>query len=485
MQLPDEAIGYHFQSLMIPVSEDWTVAAELRAKHYLAPLRLKDLAKRVDQAKSQVVAERETRSASGDGQPIDAGFIDLPQNLLDGLRRKSDASDLGRILATADRLREHSDCLVVLGAGAESLAGRVLVEALKSSLHNQLPAEARLGSPRLYFAGDSCDNDTLQELRDLIEVTCVDPDRREERWGVIVVNRSGTALEPQVALRVFRRDAIEYYGHHSEWTRFLFVPVTGALGPLRELFRADGYTDDDFLTLPDNIGNRFGIFSAAGLLPAAIVGLDVRALLQGAAAMTKRFLEEPFERNPVLQFAAVNHLMTEELGKSVRVLSIWSEKLASLGRWYDLLVGTSLGKQGHGATPVSFVQTRDHYGRGQQHQEGTRDRFVTNLVVKTPQKAAIPVQMADRNEDNLNQFARKTLPEITAAALQSTTRVGFESVRPSADLLVPALTEHNMGQLLQMLMLATAVEGKLAGINVYAEPGLETQRRYLFPILKG
>src|SRR5262249_38630040 len=153
-------------------------------------------------------------------------------------------------------------------------------------------------------------NDALQDLLDLLQVTCVDPDNsREERWGVVVLGTSGSALETGVAHRVFRREATEYYGLRSEWLRQLFVAVSGPSGKLRDLFKALGHDDQDVLTIPGHVGDRYAVFTPAGLLPAAAMGLDVRALLLGAAAMTKRFLEEPFERNPVLQFAAVNYLM--------------------------------------------------------------------------------------------------------------------------------------------------------------------------------
>src|SRR4029077_12610779 len=142
------------------------------------------------------------------------------------------------------------------------------------------------------------------------------------------------------------------------------------------------------------------------------MGLDVRALLLGAAAMTRRFLEEPFERNPVLQYAAVNYLMSEELGKETRVLAVWSKKLESLGLWHDQLLSESLGKQGRGPTPLTVVQTRDLHSRGQQHQEGARDRVINNLVVKAPKAAPINVGMADRNEDELNSLSRKSLHDL-------------------------------------------------------------------------
>ena len=166
------------------------------------------------------------------------------------------------------------------------------------------------------------------------------------------------------------------------------------------------------------------------------MGLDVRALLLGAAAMTKRFLEEPFERNPVLQFAAVNYLMTEECHKPMRVLSVWSKKLEALGCGTISCCAESLGKQGRGPTPLTIVGTRDLHSRGQQHQDGPRDRLINNLVVKTARAVPILVQMADHNEDELNQYNRKSLPDILHATLArrqpSLSRRGPADRRPGA-----------------------------------------------------
>jgi glucose-6-phosphate isomerase len=201
--------------------------------------------------------------------------------------------------------------------------------------------------------------------------------------------------------------------------------------------------------------------------------------------MTRRFLEEPFERNPVLQYAGVNYLMAEEFGKPVRVLSVWSKKLEALGLWYDQLLAESLGKQGRGPTPITTVQTRDLHSRGQLHQEGPRDKMINNLVVKGPRQPLIAVGMADRNEDDLNRLARKTLPELLQAALEGTNQAYREVARPTADLVVPMLSEHTMGQLLQLLMLATVVEGRLMGINPYGQPGVEPYKRHMRARLKG
>src|SRR5262249_33109915 len=149
----------------------------------------------------------------------------------------------------------------------------------------------------------------------------VDPELRTERWGVVVISKSGGTLETAAAQRILKREAAEFYGSRSERLQQLFVPITGTAGKLRDLCKAEGYADEDILTIPGNVGGRFSVFTPAGLFPAAVMGLDVRALLLGASVMTKRFLEEPFERNPVLQYAGVNYLMTEQIGKSTRVLS--------------------------------------------------------------------------------------------------------------------------------------------------------------------
>jgi glucose-6-phosphate isomerase len=200
--------------------------------------------------------------------------------------------------------------------------------------------------------------------------------------------------------------------------------------------------------------------------------------------MTRRFLEEPFERNPVLQYAAVNYLMTQEYGKPIRVLAIWSKKLESLGLWHDQLVSECLGKQGQGPTPLSVVQTRDLFGSGQLHQEGPRDKLINNLVLKQPRTPPLVMGMADHNEDDLSALNRKSFPDLLDAALRASNRAHFDTARPTADLVLPTLSEHTMGQLLQMLMLATVVEGKLMGVNPYSRPGLELYQSNMRQMLK-
>ncbi len=485
MQLPDESIAYQYQSLLAPAGEEWTPLAELQGRHFLPAARLRDLVPRLQQVRSQVATERDLQQVPPELQPLDAGFVDLPQKTLDEHRRKGDGSVLAQVLAQAKRLREDVDRVVILGIGGSYLAARVLFDALRSTYHNELPPEARMGVPRVYFEGNNVDNDSFQDLLDLLQTTCVDPELRDERWGVIVISKSGATLETAAAFRVLRREAAEYYGSDPERLRRWIIPVTGAAGSFRELCKAERYDDADILTIPDDVGGRYSVFTPVGLLPAAVMGLDVRALLLGAAVMTKRFLEEPFERNPVLQYAGVNYLLAEEFSKPTRVLCIWSKKLEAIGLWYDQLLAESLGKQGRGPMPLTTVGTRDLHSRGQQHQEGTRDKIINNLVLKVPRHNPIAIGMADRNEDDLNALSRKTLPDLLNAALQGTNQAYREAARPTADLIVPTLSEHTLGQLLQMLMLATVVEGRLMGINPYGQPGVEGYKRHMSTALKG
>lgn len=485
MQLPDESIEYHYQrSVAQPPGDGWTPLAELQAAHFVSPELLAEKKRLLETVRGRVAGERELANPPARDLPLQAGFIDLPQKLLDGFRRKGDASELGKITRIATRLRENCDRVIVLGAGGSSLAAKALFQALLHAYHNEMPGKMRLGTPRLYFDGDTLDNDGLTELLELLENTCVERDDREERWGAVAVSKSGGTMEMAAAFRAVRAEAAKYYGPKAPELKQLIVPVTGPKGKLRDYAKAEGYSDDDILTIPDEVSGRYSAFTPAGLLPAAVMGLDVRALLLGAAAMTKRFLEDPFDKNPVLQYAAVNHLLAAEHGKTTRVLAVWTRKLEALGLWHDHLVSESLGKAGKGVTPLTAVKPRDLHTRGQQHQDGIRDKAINNLYVRTPKHPAIMVGMSDRNEDDLNGFSRKGMPDLLEAAFKGTNQAYHEAARPTADIVMPVLSEHTMGQLMQMLMLATVVEGRLMGVNPYGQPGVEAYKRHTLAALK-
>jgi len=468
MQLPDEFVEFQTAGLLaMPLAEGWSPLAELRAAHLLSPDRVEALRPQLTNVRMQLASEREMADPPARLRPIEVGFIDYPGKLLDGFRRKAEASDLGKMLAAATRLRSDTERVAVVASGMPSHTARALFGALCHPSHNELPARLRMGTPCIHFAGDTHDNDSLQDLLDLLEHTCVDPLIESERWGELLLGRAGDPLETLAAHRILRGELVRYYvAEPFRFKRFV-LPILPPSGRLRDLCRADGLTDEEIHTTPDNVGTRFGAFSAAGLIPAAVMGLDVRALLLGAASMTRRFFEDPLEKNPVLQFAAANFLMSGEMGRAGRTLAVWSAKLAGLGRWYEALVSESLCRNGRGPVASTQVLSRDLFGQSQALLEGPRTQVVYHLRPKASRHAPILMGMEDRNEDELNGMSRRSIPDMTQATVQAFQRMQTEAARPFGELSLPAIDAHGIGQLMQMLMLATAVEAKLIGVNPF------------------
>ena len=185
----------------------------------------------------------------------------------------------------------------------------------------------------------------------------------------------------------------------------------------------------------------------------------------------------------MLDYTAVCHVMESQFGKTTRVLSTWGSRLEALGLWYDQLLSESLGKQQRGATPITVVNTRDLHSRGQQHQQGTRDKLITNLIVQRPMTTPLNVPTSDRDQDLLNRLSDKTVPDILEAALQGTNQAYAGDERPTVDIVLPQLDEYVLGQLLQMLMLSTVVEGRLIEVNPYGQPGVEDYKNNMEKIL--
>jgi glucose-6-phosphate isomerase len=415
------------------------------------------------------------RKIPSEKEPLDAGFINLPASLLDEYQRNQSGSLTSRLESTASQLSEEIDRLVILGIGGSYMGARALFEALCHPFHNELPREERQQIPRISFAGNNLDNDATCGLLELLSFTCRDNNDVQERWGITVISKSGGTLETAVAFRVFREALESYYGADSEESRRLIVPITGDQGKLRDLAEAAGYRN--IFPIPNGVGGRFSVFTSVGLFPAAMLGLNLLRLLKGAADMTERFFREPLGNNPVLDYVATCHLMEEEFGKKIRVLSTWGSRLEALGLWYDQLLSESLGKKEQGATPITVVNTRDLHSRGQQHQEGTRDKLITNVIVKSPSTKPLRVPHATNDSDQLNQLSEKAIPELLFAAIEGTNRAYSDEERPTTDLVLPILDEYTIGQLMQMLMLATVVEGRLIGINPYGQPGVEAYKR--------
>ena len=413
-------------------------------------------------------------------QPLDHGFFELPERLLTEYSQARESSELGRLLTTTERLRNQVDRVVVLGIGGSYMGAKALMDACCQPYFNELSRGQRGGCPRIYFEGNNIDNDASQGLLHLLgsgKKQTVD-----DRWGIVVISKSGETLETAVAFRQFLAALRQSCGGDEKQVASLIVPVTGTSGRLFDLAKSLGC--QEMFPVPDGVGGRFSILSAVGLVPAALMGLDVVKLLRGAAAMNENFRTAPVEQNIVLQYVCAAHLLETRRAATLRVLAVWSKALECAGLWYDQLLAESLGKHQLGATPLTTVNTRDLHSRAQQHQQGRRDKLFTNLIVDQCRFDPLPVGSSSQDHDKLNQLAAKTLPELMTAAIQGTTQAYQEDGRLNFDLHLPNTREPSLGQFFQLMMIATAVEGRLIGINPYGQPGVQMYKSKMKEILQ-
>lgn len=420
-----------------------------------------------------------SRKVPAEKEPLDLGFLDLPDRLLAEYLDKRAGSELGRIMTAAARLREKVDRVVVLGIGGSYMGAQALLDACCQPYFNELSRAERGGYPRIYFAGNNLDNDASQGLLHLLSTQ--QSASLDMRWGIVVISKSGETLETAVAFRQFAAVLVQSCGGDVQRAAELIIPVTAEHSRLDELTQAMGCKER--FSVPHGVGGRFSVLSAVGLLPAALMGLDVIRILQGAALLTKRFKESPPDENIVLRYVAVCHLMETHRQANVRVMSLWSKSLESAGLWYDQLLAESLGKRFLGTTPLTSVNTRDLHSRAQQNQQGRRDKLIVNVIVDRWRFDSLAVGQSQFDQDRLNDIANKTLPELMSAAIQGTNEALATDGRPTLDLHLPTTDVTVMGQYFQMLMIATVVEGRLLGVNPYGQPGVQMYKEAMRRIL--
>lgn len=445
---------------------------------------VESLAAQLETARTETLADIDLfesgQSIPDEKQPLDSAFINLPRQLLDELDSKGNDSQVAQIENTAKMLRDEVDRVVLLGIGGSYMGARALFEGLCHPFHNELTRDKRDGVPRVYFEGNNVDSDAQRALLEMLPRTSSSPKELSDRWATVVISKSGGTLETAISFRQFRTSLEDYYGTGSDEVRKYIVPVTGESGKLRNITNEQGYASH--FPIPDGVGGRFSIFTAVGLLPTAVFGLDIRELLRGAADMTDQFRTASIGENPVLDYTAVCHAFENE-GATIRVLSTWGKKLESAGLWYDQLLSESLGKNGRGATPITVVNTRDLHSRGQQHQDGRRDKLITNVIVDSPSETPLGIPTFDSDLDDLNRFSSKSIADVQSAAIQGTNQAYAGEQRPTADLVLPQISEYTLGQLFQFFMLTTVVEGRLTGINPYGQPGVEAYKTNTMKIL--
>lgn len=317
------------------------------------------------------------------------------------------------------------------------------------------------------------DSDALSGLLDLLPQQA--PTELSERWSLNVISKSGGTLETAVSFRILRQLAEAHYGAAA--SQQIVATTDASTGTLKALADRAGYRS---FVIPDNVGGRYSIFTPVGLLPAAVVGIDIQQLMAGARDMAL-LCQQPGLENPAYLYAALQYLSVQR-GKTISVMNIWDKALEYVGFWYDQLAAESLGKDGQGRVPLTGVCSRDLHARGQQLQEGARNTLITNLFVEQSDQT-VPIQADPANSDGLNYLQGKQMHDLLQKAFEGTNYAYARDQRPSIQLKLKRRSPYCLGALFYLLEVATLAEGYLQGINPLDQPGVESYKNFMFGLL--
>ena len=411
----------------------------------------------IEALKPQVeTALRALEEGTGAGNDF-IGWLHLPSSIT------GDA--LADIEATARTLRSECDVVVVCGIGGSYLGARAVIEALNSNFQ----AYEKTDGPAIVYAGHNISEDYLFELTTLL---------RNKRFGIINISKSGTTTETALAFRLLKKQCEEQRG--VEAARKVIVCITDAVrGAARTLATQEGYKT---YVIPDNVGGRFSVLTPVGLLPIAIAGYDIRALVAGAVEMEQATAPSvPFADNIAAQYAATRNALYAA-GKKIEILVNFQPKLHYVSEWWTQLYGESEGKEGKGIFPASVDFSTDLHSMGQWLQEGERTIFETVISVETTRHSLI-VPSDEQNLDGLNYLAGRHVDEVNKMAELGTQMAHVDGGVPNVRIVMPALTERYLGQLLYFFEKACGVSGYVLGVNPFNQPGVEAYKRNMFALL--
>ena len=383
------------------------------------------------------------------------GWVKLPS--------ETDTALIDDINATAAALREACDYVVAIGIGGSYLGAKAVIEALSNSFAAYMPSKG----PKVLFAGQNIGEDYLAELQAFL---------KDKKFGIIVISKSGTTTEPAIAFRLLREQLEKQAGR--EEARKLIVAITDEhRGALRSLATTEGYKT---FVIADNVGGRYSVLTPVGLLPIAVAGFDIRALLDGARDMEKATLTGT--DTSALTYAATRNALYRE-GKKIEILVNYNPRLHFFGEWWKQLYGESEGKDGKGIFPAAVDNTTDLHSMGQWIQEGERTIFETVISVeKSEAELRIPTD-AD-NLDGLNYIAGKRIDEVNKMAELGTRLAHIDGGVPNMRVVVPALEPYWLGQLIYFFEAACGISGYLLGVNPFNQPGVEAYKRNMFALLE-
>ena len=390
-------------------------------------------------------------SHSGAGNNF-LGWIDLPEEV---------AGQVARIQAEVERLKPHIDTFVVIGIGGSYLGARAVIEALSSGSERK--------GPRILYAGNTISEDYYWDLMQQLD---------NSEYAVAVISKSGTTTEPAIAFRIVKDHIEKKYGKAGAAERIIAI-TDARRGALHDIAQQQGYST---YVIPDNVGGRFSVFTPVGLIPIAMSGFDIEALLNGARDMRKRCLEnDNIEDNPALYYAALRNLLYRQ-GRPVEMLVCFEPRLRYISEWWKQLFGESEGKEGKGILPHSLCYTTDLHSMGQYVQEGQRILFETVISVEqSGHHVAIPHD--EQNLDGLSYLENKSLTEINHQAERGTIMAHNAGGVPVIHINMPTINAYHIGQLLYLFELACGVSGYTLGVNPFDQPGVEAYKRNMFQLL--
>ena len=387
------------------------------------------------------------------------GWLDLPQ--------KYDKEELVRIRQAAARIRREADILIVIGIGGSYLGARAAIEVLSHSFQTLLSKKQRK-SPLVIFAGNNLSASYLADLFDLIEGKSV---------AVNVISKSGTTTEPAVAFRIFKNWMEARYGR-EEASRRIFVTTDKSRGALKKLATDEGY---ETFVVPDDVGGRFSVLTAVGLLPIAVAGIDVRDMLRGARDGRKVWDKADLTQNPAYAYAASRNILLRK-GYEVEIMVNYEPNLHYFTEWWKQLFGESEGKDGRGIFPAGVDNSADLHSMGQYIQDGRRMLFETVLQVEQSRRTMVIPHDPD-NLDGLNFLSGLDLDEVNKKATQGTILAHLDGGVPNLMVSVPELTAYWFGQLVYFFELACAISGNLLAVNPFNQPGVEGYKQNMFALL--
>ena len=387
------------------------------------------------------------------------GWIDLPVNY--------DKEEFARIKKAAAKIQSDSEVLLVIGIGGSYLGARAAVEFLRHSFYNMVDKSVRK-TPEIYFVGNSISSTYIRHLIDVIG---------DRDFSINMISKSGTTTEPAIAFRVFKEMAEKKYGKEGAAKR-IYATTDKAKGSLKNLATEEGY---ESFVVPDDVGGRFSVLTAVGLLPIAVSGADIDKLMEGAADGRKRALEAPFEENDALQYAALRNILLRK-GKNIEILANYEPSVHYVSEWWKQLYGESEGKDQKGIFPASVDLTTDLHSMGQFIQDGSRNLFETVInIEKSREEIIIGEEPVDL--DGLNYLAGKSVDFVNKSAMNGTILAHTDGQVPNLMVKVPEVSEFCLGQLFYFFEFACGVSGYLLGVNPFNQPGVESYKKNMFALL--